>query len=83
MKRQSSTEIFEIKAEENHFFRSLFDLFLKLQGIATAHSVHWSITSPLPSKTPSPFSCQAPLLKSANCPTPSPLGSSPLYIGFS
>ena len=29
-------EIFEIKAEQNHTFKSFFDLFLELEGIDTA-----------------------------------------------
>ena len=30
------SEVFEIKAEQNHIFRGLFDLFLKLQVTDTA-----------------------------------------------
>ena len=44
------------------------------------HSVHWGINPP--SKTPTPLSCKAPL-KSANCPSPPPLGNPlPLYWFF-
>ena len=45
------------------------------------HSVHQNIN--LPSKTPPPLFQWAPTLKSANCPSPSPLlGKSPIYWFF-
>ena len=34
-KTVKGSEIFEIKAEQNHIFRSLFDIFFKLQGLDT------------------------------------------------
>ena len=47
------------------------------------HCMHWGINPPS-LKPPTPVSCQAPPLKSANCPSPLFLGSSPpFFIGFS
>ena len=45
-----------------------------------AHSVHWGIKPP--QKHHPLLSCQAPSLKTANCPSPPFLGNSPFYIGF-
>ena len=81
MKKQSRTEIFEIKAEEN-LFLEVYLIFLNLQGIATTHSVHWGYHPP-PVKNTIPFSCQAPLIKSEDCPTPLPFRQfPPLYWFF-
>ena len=58
MKKRSRTEIFEIKAEEN-LFLEVYLIFLKLQGIATAHSVHWGYHPP-PVKNNIPFFLPSP-----------------------
>ena len=42
------------------------------------YSVHWGIN--LPSKTPPALSCQAPPLKSSNCPRHPILGNLPYFL---
>ena len=42
------------------------------------YSVHWGIN--LPSKTPPALSCQAPPLKSSNCPRHPFLGNLPYFL---
>ena len=42
------------------------------------YSVHWGIN--LPSKTPPALSCQAPPLKSSNCPRHPFLAISPIFL---
>ena len=49
--------------------------------ILCIHSVRWGVTA-TPPKNTTPFFAK-PLLKSANCPSPSFLGNPPLYIDFS
>ena len=44
-KTVKGSEIFEIKAEQNHIFQSIFDVFLVLQGIDTdeKHCFYYSL----------------------------------------